>query len=131
MESANTGQVVSVELPVANRRESLLAAIMWLFIALAQISFSIGSSDSFQRIGSMIFGSAYIIVSFINLWQALAKHRLSVSLEELKFESRAMGLHKRQRYSLHEISNLCVAERRIFIGRHWGLALDHKGKCKF
>ena len=129
--NSSSGHVVSVELPVANRRESLLAAFMWLLIALAQISFSIGSSDSFQRIGSMIIGSAYILISFINIWQALASHRLSVSPEELTFERRAMGLHKSQRYNLHEISNLRVAERRVFIGRHWVLAFDRKGKHEF
>jgi hypothetical protein len=130
MESKNTGQVVSVDLPVAHRRLLLLVSIMWLLGGLRYIFFPININDSADRIGYIILGIAYIFSGFIHFWQALAKHRLSVSPEELTFESRAMGLHQTKRYRLSEISNLRVDERRIFTGRPW-VAVDYKGKRKF
>src|SRR6266481_2353070 len=126
----DTSHIVSVELPVAHRYLSLLASVMWLLGGLRYIFFHININDSADRIGYIILGIAYIFSGFIHFWQALAKHRLRVSPEEMAFERRAMGLHQTKRYRLSEISNLRVDERRIFTGRPW-IAADYKGKRKF
>ncbi|HET6843029.1 MAG TPA: hypothetical protein VFK06_15345 [Candidatus Angelobacter sp.] len=103
---------------------------MWLLGGLRYIFFPINIHDPADRSGYIILGVAYIFSGFIHFWQALAKHRLSVSPEELTFERRAMGLHETKRYRLSEISNLRVDKRRIFTGRPW-VAADYKGKRKF
>jgi hypothetical protein len=130
MQSTNTSRIVSVELPVAHRRQLFLLGLLWFLAGLAPIFSHIYIHDSADRVGYIISGFAFIFSGFIHFWRALARQHLRVSPEELMFEKRAMGLHETKRYPLSEISNLRVDERRVFTGRPW-VAVDYNGKRKF
>ena len=123
-------ELVSVEVPRADRILSALGGLFWLVLGLIYALSLPVLGHVNHGTGDVYFGIVTMFLAAVILWQALARRRIIVSSQELRYETSVLGLSTTRRFALNEIKNLRVDQKRIFSYRPW-IAIDCSGKRKF
>jgi hypothetical protein len=124
-----TSEAVSVELPRAHPALYTLMGISWAALGSYHVFFPRGR-DRYDRLEDVLMGIPYIIMGAVWVWQALARRRISVSQNELRYEITGLGLTRIRRYALEGVRNLRLDARRTFF-RYPRVVFDRDDGPKF
>jgi hypothetical protein len=75
-------------------------------------------------------GIPYILMGAVWIWHAIARRRISVSQNELRYEVTGLGLSRIRRFALEGVKNLHLDARRTFF-RYPRVVFDRDDGPKF
>ena len=94
-----------MELPRARPAFSLLLGISSAAFGSSHVFFPHGR-DRYDRLEDVLMGIPYILMGVVWIWQAVARRRISVLQNELRYEVTGFGLTRIRRFALGGVRNL-------------------------